>query len=117
MASSSLPEPARARSHAGSPAKPLSPNLPPVREDRGHNVRKPPRTNPRGLLKRNGRQSPTLPQGLPCSTIGAKELNFRVRNGNGCVLSAIITDQNIVIHTLAYEKVRTGMGSTLYLFS
>ena len=28
---------------------------------------------------------------LPCSTIGAVELNFRVRYGNGCDLFAIIT--------------------------
>ena len=30
------------------------------------------------------RRCPTLPQGLPCSTIGAEELNFRVRDGTGC---------------------------------
>ena len=29
--------------------------------------------------------------GLPCSTIGAIELNFRVRNGIGCDLYAIVT--------------------------
>ena len=28
---------------------------------------------------------------LPCSTIGAIELNFRVRDGNGCGLYAIVT--------------------------
>ena len=27
------------------------------------------------------------------STIGAKELNFRVRNGNGCFLLAIATEK------------------------
>ena len=30
------------------------------------------------------RRCPTLPRGLPRSTIGAEELNFRVRNGTGC---------------------------------
>ena len=30
------------------------------------------------------RRRPTLPQGYPCSTIGALRLNHRVRNGNGC---------------------------------
>ena len=30
------------------------------------------------------RRCPTLPQGLPCSTIGAERLNFRVRDGTGC---------------------------------
>ena len=40
-------------------------------------------------LKLNWRR-PTLPQ-ITCSTIGAIELNFRVRDGNGCNLNAIIT--------------------------
>ena len=30
------------------------------------------------------RRCPTLPRGLPRSTIGAEGLNFRVRNGTGC---------------------------------
>ena len=30
------------------------------------------------------RRRPTLPHGLPCSTISAERLNCRVRNGNGC---------------------------------
>ena len=34
---------------------------------------------------------PTLPGGLPPSTIGAGRLNFRVRNGNGCIPAAITT--------------------------
>ena len=37
---------------------------------------------------------PTLPPGFPGSTIGARELNFRVRDGNGWDLPAIITDQD-----------------------
>ena len=37
------------------------------------------------------RQRPTLPQGCPCSTIGPGELNFRVRDGNGCDLSGVAT--------------------------
>ena len=37
------------------------------------------------------RRRPTLPLSLPSSTIGAKELNFRVRDGNGCILFAIAT--------------------------
>ena len=36
-------------------------------------------------------QRPTLPHSLPCSTIGAIELNFPVRNGKECFLYAIIT--------------------------
>ena len=34
---------------------------------------------------------PTLPGGCPPSTISAQELNFGVRNGNRCILFAIIT--------------------------
>ena len=35
---------------------------------------------------------PTLPGGLPPSTIGAGELNYRVRDGAGCTLTAIVTN-------------------------
>ena len=45
-------------------------------------------------------QRPTLPHGLPCSTIGAVELNFPVRNGKECFLYAIITRLEIVISKL-----------------
>ena len=34
---------------------------------------------------------PTFPGSLPPSIISAKELNFRVRDGYGCVLFAIVT--------------------------
>ncbi|MEA2827946.1 MAG: hypothetical protein QOG43_2385, partial [Actinomycetota bacterium] len=37
------------------------------------------------------RRRPTLPGGLPPSTIGAGGLNFRVRHGNGCNSTAIAT--------------------------
>ena len=37
---------------------------------------------------------PTLPQGHPCSTIGAMGLNFSVRNGKRWVPHAIVTGQN-----------------------
>jgi hypothetical protein len=36
------------------------------------------------VLSEGVRRCPTLPQGLPCSTIGAEGLNFRVRDGTGC---------------------------------
>ena len=39
------------------------------------------------------RQRPTLPHSFPCSTIGAGELNFRVRNGNGWILSAVAAEK------------------------
>ena len=38
------------------------------------------------------RRRPTLPRSLPRSTIGAEGLNFRVRNGNGCIPFAIATE-------------------------
>ena len=37
------------------------------------------------------RRRPTLPGGIPPSTIGAGELNFRVRDGNGCDIAAMAT--------------------------
>ena len=45
------------------------------------------------------RQCPTLPRGCPPSTIGANGLNFRVRNGNGCIPIAITT-ANFFLKTL-----------------
>ena len=38
------------------------------------------------------RRRPTLPHSCPCSTIGAERLNFRVRDGNGCLPFAIATE-------------------------
>ena len=41
--------------------------------------------------QKKSRRRSTLPHSHPCSTIDAKELNFRVRDGIGCGLFAIIT--------------------------
>ena len=41
------------------------------------------------------RQRPTLPQTCACSTIGPEELNFRVRDGNGCDLFGVATRKKI----------------------
>jgi hypothetical protein len=41
------------------------------------------------------RQRPTLPPGYPGSTIGAGGLNGRVRNGNGCDPSAMVTGMKL----------------------
>ncbi len=46
-------------------------------------------------LTKDFRRRPTLPHSLPCSTIGAEELNFRVRDGNGCDLFAIATEKAV----------------------
>ena len=45
--------------------------------------------------------------GLPCSTIGAERLNFRVRNGNGCGPFAIKTGNSKVLIKLTIELVRS----------
>ena len=37
------------------------------------------------------RQRPTFPGSFPPSIIGAKELNYCVRDGNRCILPAIVT--------------------------
>jgi hypothetical protein len=46
-----------------------------------------------GFFWKKFRRRPTLPLSHPSSTIGAKELNFRVRDGNGCLLFAIATEK------------------------
>jgi hypothetical protein len=38
------------------------------------------------------RRRPTLPGSLPPSTIGDDELNYRVRNGNGCDFVSMATE-------------------------
>ena len=43
------------------------------------------------------RQRPTFPQSHPCSIIGAGGLNYRVRDGNGCDPSAVVTGKLRVI--------------------
>ena len=59
--------------------------------------RRKPGSNDPGFLYKFFRRRPTLPHSLPCSTIGAKELNFRVRDGNGCFLFAIATEKSVTI--------------------
>ena len=48
-----------------------------------------------GRHLRKNRRRPTLPGGLPPSTIGAGGLNCRVRNGNGCVPAAMATGSSV----------------------
>ena len=43
-------------------------------------------------------------RGKPPTTIGAEELNFRVRYGNGCDLFAIIT-RLIILDNITFQKV------------
>ena len=43
------------------------------------------------LLPHTARRLPTLARGVPLTTLGVTKLNFCVRNGNRCILRAIIT--------------------------
>ena len=43
------------------------------------------------LFPIKNRQRPTFPGSFPPSIIGAKELNYCVRDGNRCILPAIVT--------------------------
>ena len=45
-----------------------------------------------GLALKIVRRRPTLPHSLPCSTIGAERLNFRVRNVTGCFPFAMVAE-------------------------
>ena len=47
------------------------------------------RGDSRAAARPAGRRRPALPQGRPCSTIGAGGLNFRVRYGTGCAPAAL----------------------------
>ena len=42
------------------------------------------------------RQRPTFPQPRSCSIIGPGGLNFRVRDGNGCGPSGLVTGNSFV---------------------
>src|SRR5205807_7298524 len=66
--------------------------------------KKSPGTNP-GLTN-NPRRRPTLPRGLPRSTIGAEGLNCRVRNGNGCGPLAKVTGKTLLSYLFTWGWVR-----------
>ena len=48
-------------------------------------------STPEPLPHLSNRQRPTFPGSFPPSIIGAKELNYCVRDGNRCDLPAIVT--------------------------
>src|SRR5574341_1111038 len=83
-----MEHPLSQRSSGNDPAGPATP------EAGGRNAKPPPRMAGQGLVY-SIRRRPTLPRGSPRSTIGAGELNCRVRDGNGCFLSAIATERRI----------------------
>ena len=62
------------------------------------------------------RRCPTLPRGLPRSTIGAERLNFRVRDGTGCFPFAMAAEtlwsytcpylQNRIVNAKQHERAK-----------
>jgi hypothetical protein len=70
----------------GSPHPPRTHAQNPLREDG---------STRQGVLAYEGRRRRTLPPGFPGSTIRAARLNFRVRDGNGCVPRATATDHQV----------------------
>ena len=68
------------------------------------------------------RQLSTLPGGRPPSTIDVKELNFRVRHGNGWILLAIVTGFSFLLKvctlkTKQYINAFLRVFLSLFLFS
>ena len=63
------------------------------------------------IVSSHTRRRPTFPGSCPPSIISAKELNFRVRDGNGCVLFAIITrsSPNPISSTVGRKKLLVGL--------
>ena len=60
-------------------------------------------------LSNKFRQRPTLPHRRQCSTISAEGLNFRVRNGVGCIPLAIVAGNSIT------EDEEKGLSSFLVM--
>src|SRR5690606_31995235 len=58
-----------------------------------------------GSLSQIVRRRPTLPQGPPCSTIGAVRLSFRVRNVTGRFPYAMTTETLMVSSEQAHSSV------------
>ncbi len=61
-----------------------------------------------GLRHEKSRRRPTLPGGLPPSTIGAGGLNCRVRNGNGCFPAAMATGNRALGRLTRLRGSKTG---------
>ena len=71
----------------------------PARRDRA-----PRHESGRGSVSRLFRRRPTLPGGIPPSTIGAGGLNFRVRDGNGCDSAAMATGNRAQLRRCLREQ-------------
>ena len=62
------------------------------------------------------RQRPALAGGEPPTTIGAEELNYRVRDGNGCGLFAIAA-RHFEVHSLKTRYMRSKQKNRFYIIS
>jgi hypothetical protein len=63
-------------------------------------------------FEKKPRQRPTLPQSLPCSTIGPGGLYFRVRDGNGCDPSGIAARKLEARKHRCGESLHPSLGQT-----
>ena len=66
-------------------------------------------------------QCPILPGSFPPSTVGAKELNYCVRDGNRCSLPAIFTGFSLAFFPLSEKRLRFSLreypqNQTMYIF-
>jgi hypothetical protein len=61
------------------------------------------------------RRCPTLPQGPPCSTIGAERLSFRVRNGTGRFPLAMAAETLLMFQSSQREKIYVLLCSRPYI--
>ena len=72
---------------------------------------------PGGLSRDETGRLPTLPHSYPCSTIGAEELNCRVRDGNGWVLLAMVTQKAFgsaaFTRRAAFRRILTGFATKI----
>ncbi len=61
-----------------------------------------------GHFTKEVRRCPTLPQGLPCSTIGAERLSFRVRNGTGRFPLAMAAETLLMFQSAQQKSLSCG---------
>ena len=59
------------------------------------------------------RQRPTFPGSFPPSIIGAKELNYCVRDGNRCILPAIVTGLRVPFVPSKLKSIKSYITQTI----
>ena len=68
-----------------------------------------------GPFPKKVRRCPTLPQGPPCSTIGAESLSFRVRNVTGRFPLAMAAETLLMFQSAQLSTVVEGCSSRPYI--